>query len=332
MRRLVFLWISASLVAASFLAMPEAASAQEPTAEQIAGARSAYARGQQEFDAENFVAAEAAFMEAYRFVPNPIVLIGVAQARHRQGNLTGAVEAFRRYLTEAPEASDRSEWEARIADITSTPGTLRVSTNPPGATVRINGTEREQVTPLEAELPPGDHAVIITMEGHLEVREIVTLTYGESAEYEASLTSVDAAGNAGDPSLGVGGGVDVGDSGDGDSGDGEGVGSTELWVSSGVAGVALVTGTVFGFLALSEQSEFDETPSNDTADAGEQYALLADISFGIAAAAAVTGLVLHFTGGDEDEDTASQRPEGAHVEISPLLGPQGGGVSATLQF
>jgi len=312
--------------------MPDVASAQGPTAEQVAGARAAYARGQQEFDAENFVAAEAAFMEAYRFVPNPIVLIGVAQSRHRQGNLTGAVEAFRRYLTEAPDGADRSEWESRITEITSTPGTLRVTTNPPGATVRINGVEREEVTPLEAELPPGDHAVIVTMEGHLEVREIVTLSYGESAEYETALTSVDAAGNAGDPSLGVGGGVDVGNEEDGDSDGGDGIGSTELWVSSGVAGVALVTGTVFGFLALSEQSEFDETPSNDTADAGEQYALLADISFGIAAAAAITGLVLHFTGGDEEEDTASTGAQGTHVELTPLLGPQGGGVSATVQF
>ena len=41
---------------------------------------------------------------------------------------------------------------------------------------------------------------------------------------------------------------------------------------------------VFGFLALSEQSSYDSAPQADTADRGEAFALVADISFGVAAA------------------------------------------------
>jgi hypothetical protein len=65
-----------------------------------------------------------------------------------------------------------------------------------------------------------------------------------------------------------------------------------VWTLSGIAAGALVTGTVFGFLALEEESEFNLHPSAARADRGERQALVADVCFGVAAASAITALVL----------------------------------------
>ena len=108
---------------------------------------------------------------------------------------------------------------------------------------------------------------------------------------------------------------------------------TLVWVTSGISGAALITGTVLGFLALSEQSEFDESPSNEIADRGERFALMSDISIGVAAAAAVTGLVLYFGGNDDDADEASNAESGGtHVNVVPAFGPNGASIHAAVAF
>lgn len=77
--------------------------------------------------------------------------------------------------------------------------------------------------------------------------------------------------------------------------------STPVWVMIGITGAALVTGIVAGSLALSGQGDFDDLIANgeygEAADLGgsvETRALVADISWGVAAAAAITGIVLFF--------------------------------------
>jgi hypothetical protein len=110
--------------------------------------------------------------------------------------------------------------------------------------------------------------------------------------------------------------------------------STGVWVATGVAAASLVAGTVLGFMALSEESDFNDMPTEETADDGERFALFADVAFGVAAASAITGVVLHFTEGDREEEksTAVGLDGGARVDVVPAIGPKGGGVSARVQF
>ena len=81
---------------------------------------------------------------------------------------------------------------------------------------------------------------------------------------------------------------------------------TPVWVSLGIAGAAFIAGVVSGSLALSDQSEFDDTGKTDKelADRGQTEAIIADVSFGLAAAAAITGIVLFFV---ENADNSSEQ-------------------------
>ncbi|MGB0679190.1 MAG: hypothetical protein ACPGUV_05970, partial [Polyangiales bacterium] len=71
--------------------------------------------------------------------------------------------------------------------------------------------------------------------------------------------------------------------------------SAAVWTAAGVASAAVVSGTILGFFALAKQNDFEARPRADTADQGERLALFADVSFALALAAAVTGLVLHLS-------------------------------------
>ena len=99
-------------------------------------------------------------------------------------------------------------------------------------------------------------------------------------------------------------------------------------MTTALAGVALVTGTVFGFLALSRQSDFDAMPTRAAADEGEAFALVADLSFGIAAAAGITAIVLYAT----ERPSAPAADTTASIRFVPLASPTGGGAMVSASF
>lgn len=296
-----------------------------PTGEQRATAREAYARGQEEFRAGNFAAAEASFQEAYEAVPNPVVLLGIAEARERLGNVAGTIEALELYLEQRPDAPDAVRIQERLATLRTVPAVLVVSSTPPGATITIDGTERSEVTPAEIEVQPGEHVVAVTLADHEPGSETVEVTAGERRELALELVGEEQ-GLDEDP---------FGDGGEGDStppppdldDDEEETLSAGVWVAAGISGAALVGGTVLGFLALSEQSDYDMMPTEETADRGERLALFADVAFGAAAIAGITAIVLYLT--DSGTEAEDDTPD---VAVAPAVGPTGGSVSARVQF
>lgn len=314
-----------SFIVAAVTLIAAPALAQDAALPQAArdAARESYGRGQSLYQAGQYEESEAAFMQAYAIIPNPVVLIGVAESRERRGDAAGAIEMFERYLAERADAPDAEAIRARIAGLRTGPATLAITSTPSGAAIQVDGDDSGEVTPAEVQVPAGEHTVGFTLDGHEAAEQSVTAAEGTRHEVAAELTAT-----ATDPAFGDGEPivepeptpaeeVAVAD-------DGPSVG---VWVSAGIAAGTLVAGTVVGFLALSEEGDFDDTPTDAIADRGETFALVADVFFGIAAAAAITGLVLYLTGGDDDEDS-----ESAHLDVAPLVGPNGGGLSARVQF
>ena len=85
---------------------PATLQAQQPNAQTRNAARDAYGRGQTAFREGRFEEAEAAFTEAFTHIPNPVVLLGVAESRERLGNVPGAIQTLEQYLVLRPDAPD----------------------------------------------------------------------------------------------------------------------------------------------------------------------------------------------------------------------------------
>jgi tetratricopeptide (TPR) repeat protein len=301
---------------------------QGPSDEDRAAARDAYGRGQSAFESGDYETALAAFLEAYEAVPNPIVLVSIANSQERLGDVQAAIDTLEQYLEERADAPDREAIEQRLEDLRTRPATLVISSTPTGAAITIDGEPSDEVTPAEVEVPAGEHTIAIALEGYEESSEVVTVATGERYEHAPVLTEAVPAGD------------EFGEEGEGDEyeeeeeevveEEEEGV-SAGVWVASAIAGVGLITGTVLGFLALSEQSEFDDMPATDVADRGETYALFADVALGVALASAITAVVLYLTNSDDDDDEDDDE-ESASLTVAPAVGTHGGGVAAHLTF
>lgn len=305
--------------------------AEAQTQEARNRARALYESAQRLFDAGNFAAAESTFRAAYEAVPNPVVLRAIAASQERQGNLGAAAQTLEQYLRESPTASDRAEVERHLAELRSRPATLSVGSTPPGAEIVVDGRPTGQHTPADVSLPAGEHTIELRLAGHQAVQQSVNAMPATRMRMDVNLPA--AAGGGGDPLGGQGGGSAAG--GGGGGGGGSADPSVGVWITAGIAAAGLVSGTVFGFLALSEQSNFDNMPTHDTADRGEVFALVADISFGVAAAAAITAIVLYIverSSGGGTEQASLLDSDDLRLELGAFGDPNGGGVAARLRF
>lgn len=304
-------------------------------------AREAYERGRAAFTAGNFQEALTAFQEAYEAKPHPTVLVSIAECQERLEQWGATVETLEHYLRDSPQARDREAMEQKIAAIRARPAILNVTSEPPGAKIFLDGTDTGKVTPSELEVAPGDHTIKLTLEGHTDAEEQTTVTFGERRDMPLTLDTPEPedTGEQPVPEEHVSEGTPV-----------------ALYVGAGLAGVGLVAGTVFGFMALSEKSDFDDAPSTDSADRGERFALLADISFGVAVAAGIATAVMIFTksgsssSADSDDDGDSEEGDGdgeeqeehedetqdenyvRNLQILPLATRGGGGIAAQVEF
>jgi len=344
MRRLSALLLSAVLFAGALslasLARPETASAQ--TDAQRTRARAAYTEGQRRFDAGDFAGALTKFEEAYSIVSNPVVLLGVASAQERLGRTADARATLERYLRERPDAPDRADVEGRITAMggstvpVTTEGTLVITSEPAGAAVVVDGESSGAVTPTEVTVAPGDHEVALALSGYELSTESVTVAAGARAEVSVALTVMpEADAMSADEAFAD---DEEEEATEEEEPAPESGPSAATWVTTAIAGVALITGTVFGFVALSRQSDFDVTPTASLADEGEGFALAADLSFGVAIAAGITAIVLYATDrpspeasteSSDDEESAALSPS---VMFAPIVSPTGGGVAAFVTF
>jgi Ni,Fe-hydrogenase III small subunit len=293
----------------------------EPTPEQREAARLAYDRGRKLFAENKFADARAAFQEAYDNVPNPIVLVSIGECQLRLGNYEDSHDAFTRYLAGRPDAPDRADVEKKLAEIAAMPATIVITTAPAGAALKVDGQDSGKVTPAEIQIPRGEHTLELTLAGHTAITEPLTAKAGVRHELHAELQPVPAPPPpvappppppAPEPASPP---------------------TEALWISGIVGATGIVTGTVLGFLALSERSDYDANPTAASADRGERLALFADVAFGVGAMGALTALVLYVTYDDEPEpaaETEASTPPSA--TLTPVIGPSTIGVVAGGRF
>jgi tetratricopeptide (TPR) repeat protein len=268
--------------------------AAQPTDADRERARALYTEGQRLYAAGEYARSREVFGQAYDAIPNPIVLLSIAECDAKLGDVAGAVTALKRYLAERPDAADRASVEARIAELEATPTVLYVRSSPSGAVIQLDGQDTGQVTPAEITVTPGQHQIEASLEGHDAASSTVDAVLGTRSDVDLVLPELPP---PPPPPAPVGPPPPPP----------EPLPTTALWVTGAIGAAGIISGTVLGILALDRQSDYDANPNEATADDGERLALFADVSFGVAAMAIITGAVMWLTADDvssSDDDAA----------------------------
>lgn len=189
---------AARLACALALAASSAA-AKEPSADEVARARTFFDAGAAAYSAARYYDAVRSFEQAYALAPRPQVLFSLAQAERKQffasnepPYLRHAVQHYKAYLEQVPSGGRRAEaieakadLEARLArlDPALSQGTehggerksarLTVHSATPGAHVSIDGGAPEEL-PYFGDLPPGRHRVRVFADGFFDAVEEVS--------------------------------------------------------------------------------------------------------------------------------------------------------------
>lgn len=296
-------------------------------------AKQAYKKGKEQYDKGDYEASLESFMAAYNYMPNPFVYISIAQSYDKLDKCQEARDYYQKYINEKPDAGNIPDIKEKIDELEGRKGKVVVKSEPEGATITLDGETTDMTTPAEVELPGGDHALALNLDGH--IMETRAFTVPICGEVEVSVT------------MKVAGSIEMKSDKDLDK-EIEAVSAEKKKkkrkinfgvphiVAFSIAGAAAVTAAVTGGLALKNSNDFsdkkDEYDANPTPELysdledikskGRPLAIVCDVTIGVAAVAAVTGIALLFVGPKESKE----------VSFSPVISKTGGGASLNVSF
>jgi hypothetical protein len=297
-----------------------------PTEVEIEAARVSFEAGTKAFEEGRFSDALAEFEKAHATIPSPHAEYWLAASKDNADveskNTRDVVAAYERFLSNTGKshvgADKVTTAEKRVAELKALlPAVITFVTQPEGAVVTIDGTRQESVTPLKVELTSGAHKVGVSLDGHEPASLEINAEGGSTVEQQITLTA--------EPPPAVVAPVVAETPPAGSS-------IVPAAVTLGIAGASLITGTLFGIMALNSKSKFNENPNTEDADAAERNALIADMSFGIAITLGVTGIVLLTADEESEGPTQAQLKREPTFVVAPYGGPTGGGAAAQLKF
>lgn len=321
----------------------------QATTPNVNDAKKHYGEGEKKFKAGDYAGALAEFQAAEAIKPAPQAerFIGICQ--DNLGHFADAVSFYEKFLAAVPDKMKKEgdEIKARVAQIKAMPGRIHIETTPPGAAILADGKSMG-TTPSDVELTPGKHILHLELAGYLPIDKDLDVSYGAKTDMKTELTAkpveppvvattttppVDTTKPVEQPKP---------------EEKKEPRSKLPAFITGGLAIVAVGVGTGFGIAALMKKSDFDKTPTSDIADTGENFALVADMAFGVAITLGVTSAVLFFTNDDDAAATApAKTSNGAsnaapqrrvakkhpvRIIPTPFILPGGGGAGALVRF
>jgi hypothetical protein len=298
-----------------------------------AEARKKYAEGETKFAAGDFEGAYAAYKAANEAVPASQALFKMAVSLEKLDKSSEALTAYQAFLSSNPPPAMEpkvAEAKARVDELKKKiPVVVKVTSEPPGASVYIDGVVQMGTTPLELKAPPGHHKLRVTSPGFDPYEKEVELEAGAAAMtidalLQKNVPVADIAPPpppptepqpARPPDLPP-----------------EKRSNVAAYVVLGVAGAGAIVGSIFGVKALQEKKDFDDgEKTTEKADSVEKNALIADMALGAALTLGVTGTVLLLTNTGGDNTAAARAPRSAFT-FTPVVTPQRAGAFATVRF
>lgn len=309
-----------------------------PDAKKRDAARKAYQGAEKDYAAGKYGEAYSGFKKANEILPSPHAEYWMAMSLDKDGKGDDAAAAFEKLLGHADVSKLGDEKlgqvKARLAELRGgKTGEVSIATNPPGASVSVDGTAQPGETPMVLKLPPGAHTVTITNPGYEKQELKLDVTAGQRVDKNLELKASEL-GAAPAPAAAPEGPATPAEKAE-PSAPAQPKSKVPAYVTLGIAGASALVGAFFGVKALGAKSDFDDDPTTDNADSVERNALIADMAFGVAITLGVTGVVLLTSGDSEPAKEKSAKkalPKKAKLQVAPYATPYGGGAAARFSF
>ena len=283
-----------------------------------------------------FADAVEKFDQAYAMFPSPKLLFNIGQASRELSRPVEAVEAFDKFLVQAPDSPPELIAEAKrsVEELSRKIGKLLIDCSVSGAEITVDG-RKVGLTPLEdlVRVTPGSHQVTATHPGATPALENVIVAAGtvqtlvmrpRALAEAAALVSAEPALPLPNPSLNL---QTPRPPSEATIDHGWWLGRKWTWVAAGSAVAFTGVAAAFGW---SMQSKFDDlnqtcgkgAGANGTGCTSSDFSALdarkntANVFWGLSAAAAVTAGVLFFV-------------EGRPVAVAPMAGETTGLLAKT---
>jgi tetratricopeptide (TPR) repeat protein len=359
--RLITITALAALAAAEQpIGAEEAAASKDPAIDE---AVAHFKKGVAFFNEEDYGAALVEFLKSYELHANWALRYNIGICYMETGKIVEALDAFTAYLEEGKEgvpAARRSEVASLIEEIEAKIGRVDIACSEDGAAVFVDDFI-ESTTPLEkpVTLTAGIHTIVVKKPGFEPFRKEFTLVGGETRTLTIELEAVAAAQPpAAQPPVEAA----ATDAGGGPSPVDQPPPKTVkpkrwLWAGLGSGAALAAAAAVTGGLALKKRNDMRDAAGACDAtmtrsDCPDAYAyrdearslvIATNVLWGVAGAAALTGLVLFIVDKPKPAGEGSGSPAPpktskngrAPIVIAPMLpgaGPAGAGFQALFRF
>ncbi len=130
-------------------------------------------KGVQLFERDDFVGALEEFQAADRAHHQATITYNIARARESLGQAQGAYDAYEAYVGEAgAQAEYLDAATVALARIKARATSLRIDTDPPGATVRVDGIPLKDRSPASVLVFKGRHRVEVDWDDAMDARDV----------------------------------------------------------------------------------------------------------------------------------------------------------------
>ncbi len=274
-------------------------------------AKDLFTWGQKLYKQARYAEAISKFEEAAEVRPHPVIYFNIGKCYEQLGETAKALRSYRDYLRLSPDAKDRETVSDAIANLERRlrekgQQQLMVFADPPSARISVDGKELG-TSPASVELVAGNHALLVTAEGYEQVERSFVMQLSRATEMTISLRPVgtketplvsDAPKKDDAPTLDPGTPppapplvVEPAP---------QKKGRVWTYVVGGVAVASLGAGVGMGVMSGANSQQLTDpnrSPGGNVQqlhDSARDLSVGANVAYGVAAAAAITAVVLFF--------------------------------------
>ena len=283
-----------------------------PTEVDVEAAKQLFVDGQRLYKQAEYAEAIAKFEQAGALRPHPVIFFNVGRCYEQLGETGKALRKYRDYVRLSPDAPDRDTVNIAIGNLERRLREkglqqLLVLADPPSALISVNGKELGP-SPASVELDEGEHRLLVTAPGFEKIERSFTMQLSRSTEISILLRPLDPKGPVSASDTPRAESMTVLEPGPpppppplvSDPAPVPAKARVATWVVGGVALASLGAGIGMG---LGAQGDANELTAGDVRtqvqnqalhDNAQTMAVGANVAYGVAAAAAVTSLILFF--------------------------------------